>query len=113
MADTWDDLAGQWRLVEMDGTPVTASATLDIEPGGVVRGQAPCNGFGFRQSADFPAFQAGPIRATKRACPDLPVESAFLSRLQTVDTAEMDDSRLILRTPDGGALVFEQAPAPH
>lgn len=106
MADTWADLAGTWHLVEMDGAPYPAQTVLDIGAEGPIRGRAPCNSFGFVQDAPFPAFQAGAIRASRMACPDLPLEAAFFETLRAVTHAQRDGDRLILKSAAGPSLVF-------
>ena len=105
-AETYGDLAGLYRLAEMDGRPVAVRVVLEIAETGIWRGEGPCNRFGFTQSAAFPAFRAGAIRGTKRACADLGVENAVIAALQKATGAAFEDGRLTLSGTGTAALVF-------
>jgi heat shock protein HslJ len=109
--DSWAALEGRhFDLVTLDGAPLGTEAALEFLPGGMIRGQAPCNGFGAGQLAEWPGFALGPVRATKRACPALAAEQTFLSRLSDMQTARFEAGRLVLSDPGGGQMVFAPQP---
>ena len=95
-----------WTLKELNGAPFTASATLTFPQVGEIAGVAPCNGYSATMTAPYPWFEAGPIAATRRSCPDLAAETAFLKALTEATLAEVADDTLILSNPDGLTMVF-------
>jgi heat shock protein HslJ len=99
-----------WTLAELGGAPYPARATLTFPEEGRIAGEAPCNGYSATQSAPYPWFEAGPIATTKRACPELAAEAAFLDALARVTLAEVTGEVLILSTEDGFEMVFHAAP---
>jgi heat shock protein HslJ len=119
------DLNGtQWRLVDLNSHQEPAlpdvAVTLQIAAG-QISGSAGCNTYNstLTGSADDPsAFKAGPIAATKKACPD-PVmnqESNYLNRLGQVKAWKYDAGQLALLyasdTDVPQYLVFELAADP-
>lgn len=96
-----------WVLEELDNAPFTARATLEFNGQEEVNGRAPCNGFGARQTAPYPWFKLGPIRATKRACPDLKAEGVFFKALGEMSLAEVSGDVLILSNDAGRSMVFK------
>ena len=66
-----------WVLRELDTTEFTARATMEFPAEGRMSGSAPCNSYTAEMSVPYPWFEAGPIAATRRACPDLDAETAF------------------------------------
>ncbi|MFO7856359.1 MAG: META domain-containing protein [Paracoccaceae bacterium] len=109
-----DRLVGTlWALETLRGEPFEARAVMAFgedeigEP--LLRGEAPCNSFrGIYgvQSPEGGMFDAGPLAATRMACPELDAETAFLSALQSAVEAEIEDGRLILRGPEGAEMTF-------
>ena len=89
-------LAGHWTLTEIDGSPVTFTATLDLSEPGKLTGQAPCNSYGGTLSAAGQKFIPGPILSTKMACDGLADENLYLQALQMVDSAALDGDLLTL-----------------
>jgi heat shock protein HslJ len=102
------DMAATWRLVALNGQPVAARVTLDLAVPGQVSGMAPCNRYSGRLDGIPPAFRPGPLRATKRACGDLALETAFFRALGAVRQAMTVQDRLLL-TGDGVRLDFRRA----
>ena len=98
--------ANTWQLVEIDGNAFAARATLDLSEAGRITGRAPCNGYFADQTAPYPWFRAGPIGVTRRACPDLQQENAFLSALPEMTLAEVSGGTLILSNDAGRQMVF-------
>ncbi len=99
-----------WTLVELDGKPFNARATITFPAKGKVTGQAPCNTYGSSQTVPLPWFKLGPILSTKMACSDLPAEQVFFEALSAMTLAETLNNTLILSNTDGREMVFESAP---
>lgn len=99
--------AGIYTLTELNGTAFTANATLDLSVTGEVSGQAPCNSFAGQQTAPYPWFAVDALRVTRRACPDLASETAFLQALERMTIAEVLGTTLILSNTDGEEMVFQ------
>ncbi|AXI45068.1 META domain-containing protein [Sulfitobacter sp. SK012] len=95
-----------WTLTELNGEPFNAKATLLFPEPGSIAGDAPCNSYTATMSAPYPWFEAGPIAATRRACPDLATESVFLAALSAASLSEVAGDTLILSNPDGLSMVF-------
>ena len=98
-----------WKLVEINGAPFDANATLRFPAQGRIAGGAPCNSYFGALGGTYPAFNVPVIGASKRACPDLPAESAYFAALNAVDRASRDGDRLILSDASGPRLVFTRA----
>ena len=97
-------------LQRMGGEAVKARATIRFLPGGEVVGKAACNSYGAAQSAPYPWFELGPIRATRAACPQLAEEQAYFDALGQMTLAEISGDVLILSNDDGGMLEFRASP---
>ncbi|KHQ52696.1 MULTISPECIES: META domain-containing protein [Mameliella] len=100
----------RWVLQSMGGASVDFDASLDLTTPGTVNGKAPCNSFGGKVEGAWPDLSFGPLRMTRRACPELAQEHAFVMALQQVTQAELRDDQLVLRDAAGGELVFSPAP---
>ncbi|MBJ3763603.1 META domain-containing protein [Maribius pontilimi] len=96
-----------FALRSLDGTPAAARATIRFPRPGEVTGTGPCNAFSAAQTAPYPWFALGPIRATRRACPELGVEAAYFTALKQATIAEVSGDTLILSDPGGPELVFQ------
>ncbi len=98
-----------WRLETIDGAAFAASATLTFPAEGEISGEAPCNRFFGRMETPYPWFEAKNLAVTRRACPDLPAESAFFAALGAMTLAEVSGDTLILSTPEGREMVFTRS----
>lgn len=96
----------EWRLVELQDAPFDATATLTFPERGKLAGQGPCNSFSTTNNVPYPWFDAGPIAATRRACPDLAAESAFFTLLEAATLSEVLGDTLTLSDDSGVLLVF-------
>ena len=94
-------------LQEINGTPFAARATITFPREGEISGNAPCNSFNATQELPYPWFKAGPIAATKRACPDLEAEAIFFRSLTEMTLSEVSGPNLILSTAEGQTMVFK------
>lgn len=70
----------EFRLIELDGAPFAARATIRFGEEGRVTGQAPCNRYFATQTLAYPWVNVENIGATRMACPDLDIEARFLPR---------------------------------
>lgn len=98
-----------WRLAELDGAPFSATATLRFPEPGRIAGEAPCNRYSGVMTTPYPWFDAGQIIATRRACPQMRTEAAFLRALSAMGEAEVIGDTLILRNAAGREMVFRAA----
>ena len=98
-----------WHLVELDGKPFDARATLTFPETGKIAGQAPCNAYSAPMTVPYPWCAAGHIAATRRACPDLASETAFLDALTEVTISDVLGDTMILSDDSGERLVFKAA----
>lgn len=99
-----------WTLVEMNGAPVSVTATLRFPEAGVISGKAPCNRYNTALTVPYPWFETGPIAATRMACPDLQSEAAYFGALEAATLAEVRDGHtLILSNETDVLLVFKIA----
>lgn len=95
-----------WQLQELDDHPFPARATLNFPETGKLAGDAPCNSYFGAQTAPYPWFAAENIAATRRACPDLAAETAYLGALSDMNLAEVLGNTLILSNDAGRKMVF-------
>ena len=101
------DRSAVYSLIEIDGAPFNATATISFTEPGRAAGEGPCNTWFASQSAPYPWIELGPIGATRRACPELEAEARYFEALSNVSQAEVLGPILILTTEDGAELVFE------
>ena len=101
------DPNAEYHLIEIDGEPFTARATIAFPKEGEVVGQAPCNRYFARQTVPYPWFALEGIGATRMACEDLNAETTFFAALSEMSLAEVVDGTLILTNEAGRGMVFE------
>lgn len=106
---TGDPMAHTWVLQSLDGAPFRADATLDFPNSGRIEGAAPCNRYSATLETALPDFALGPILSTRRACPDLALESAYFRALNAMERVESHGRTLTLIGPDGRDMVFTAA----
>ncbi len=95
-----------WRLVEMNGHPFAASATLTLPAKNQIVGNGPCNEFHATLSVPYPWFAVENFGSTKIDCPALAEESQYFDALSKATLSEVLGNTLILSTPDGPSLIF-------
>ena len=106
-----ETLAGtEWQLVANDELFEISDAnpvTLKIEAG-TASGQGPCNSYNFSFVQDGEEITTGPVAGTKMACPQdqMDAEAKYFDALDAVDTAKLENDRLVLSGPDDVALTF-------
>ncbi len=106
----YTDSDATWALVEMDGKPFPARATIAFPSEGNVTGQAPGHTYTSTQTVPLPWFELGPIIATKMACADLNLETRFFEALTAMTLAEVAGNTIILTNDMGREMVFKTTP---
>ena len=95
-----------WQLSRLDGVPADQKLTLEFREDGAVRGTGPCNSFGAMQTAPYPWFELSPILSTRRACPEMALETELLTLLPQLSQAEVSGSVLVLSNEGSQRAVF-------
>ena len=98
-ATTPADLRGAWLLTRLGQMQIRTPITLNFD-GERASGVAPCNSFAGSYRQDGAALSIGPLVATRRACPDLAMEDAYLSALTDVVSFTRDGTFLTLLGPE-------------
>lgn len=96
-----------WRLVQMNGAPVKGDITLTFPQKGRIAGRAPCNSYFASQTAPLPWFEVKGIASTKRACPDLKLESTYFQTLGKMTLIERTGNTLLLSNDDSETLLYK------
>ncbi len=96
-----------WNLKSIDGTAFDARATLEFPEAGQATGMGPCNRWSASQSAPYPWFKLGPIRSTRRACPDMDAEQRFFMALEDMTISEVSGNVLVLSNDAGREMIFQ------
>ncbi len=90
------------------GETSATSRFVVLFPGkGRIEGEGPCNRFSARQTAPYPWFAVEGLVSTKRACPGLAEETAYLEALAAMTLAETSGPVLILSDDTGREMVFQ------
>jgi heat shock protein HslJ len=103
---TSGQVQGTWHLVGLDFQPALAPLSITFDANGGFMGQAPCNRFFGKVSGALPDMTLGDIGATKMACPDLAVESAYFEALSAMQSAEISEGHLFFSGPEGRVIEF-------
>lgn len=103
----YTDAGTEWTLVELDGKPFKAHATIAFPSKGKVTGRGPCNTYGSSQTLPLPWFKLGPIMSTKMACAELKSEQVFFDALGAMSLAETLGNTMIFSNDDGREMVFK------
>ncbi|MEL6168329.1 MAG: META domain-containing protein [Pseudomonadota bacterium] len=96
-------------LSEIDGTPFDARASVSFPGEGRIVVRGPCNMFEARIGVPYPWFSLDPVRTTRRACPELAQEAAFLAALSDMTLAEVGPGLLLLSDDGTGHMIFVQS----
>ena len=99
----------EWRLIEIDTRPFTATATLHFSEQGRIAGATPCNSYNATMDAPYPWFEIQQLSQTRMACNESALESQFLQALQEMTLSEVSAGTMILSNVDGREMVFKAA----
>jgi heat shock protein HslJ len=97
----------EFVLVDMNGQPFAASATISFPEPGRGDGQGPCNYYFGAQTAPYPWFSIDGVGSTLMACEQLDLEIAYFDMLQAMSISEVSGDTLILSNDAGQRMVFE------
>lgn len=108
------DVVWQWaELHEPDGQSVVADPenyVLVFHPDGTFAIEADCNTGNGTYTLDGNRLTFGPIAITQAQCPPGSLSDAFTRLLGRVDTAAIENTRLVLTLQDGaGKMIFDNA----
>lgn len=95
-----------WVLESIDDAPWPVRTTITFPEEGRMAGDAPCNSYFAEQTAPYPWFEAGPIGATRRACPELAQENRYFAALEAMTLSEVSENVLLLSNDAGRTMVF-------
>ncbi len=101
------DRDATYALIEVNGAPPPAPATIRFPEEGRVEGQGPCNGYAAYQTVPYPWIKIGAVASTRKACPDLAFETLFFKSLQAATLVEVSGDVLILSDPGGLLMTFQ------
>lgn len=101
------DATETWQLTQMNGDSIAPEITLTFPEKGRIAGRAPCNTYFASQTAPLPWFEVSGIASTKRACPDLKLESAYFSTLSAMTLIERKGETLLLSNDADQSLEFK------
>lgn len=96
-----------WHLIELNGAPFAATATLQFPERGKIVGEGPCNRFSAAIPVPYPWFEMGPIQSTKLDCAERDAETAFFDALVSMSQSEVLGDVMILRTENEEEMVFK------
>ena len=109
------DLTGtEWNLVSNQGNaPIgDTGITLLFEEEGQFGGSSGCNNyFGGYEHNGFSFSTTGPLASTLMACEEqiMNQETNYLTKLDQIEYIQVEDGRLLLVSPDGLYLEYEEA----
>lgn len=96
----------EWRLESIAGAAPARPSTLRFEEGRLM-GRGPCNNYGGTWRMEEGRLRAGPLIATRMACPEpaMGQEGMVLRLIETGRIARLTGDRLELLGSDGTRLV--------
>lgn len=108
------ELAGtNWIFVSINGAPVAGDRPTSLQfDGARLSGSAGCNRFSGSYAVDAGTLTAGPLMATKMACPGAGMaqeDAFFLLMREAVSLTFADDGTLVLTGADGRTAVLKRA----
>lgn len=101
------DRTAEYVLIEIDGVPFAANATLRFPHAGEITGQTPCNSYFANRTVPYPWFGIEGVGATRMACPAQAAEAAYFAALEDMTQADVRGGVLILSNSNGRRMVFE------
>ena len=98
------DPTGEWLLASLHGEPVADPVSLTLRDG-EASGVGPCNRFRGSAAVRGETIALGPLVATRRACPGLALEDAWLGALTDATRFAVSGPALTLFGPDDAVLM--------
>lgn len=111
--DNWLLPGTSWKLVELNGAPFEANAVATLTEDGRITGQGPCNAFNAAFTGTWPDIGFEPIPRTRRACPEIAAEDAFLAAMERVNRGEMLEDAMLLTGPETSLRLVKVATPPE
>lgn len=102
------EIGGEWHLVGFEGQRAPAPLSITFTADGKVSGKAPCNRYFGSYQGTLPGISLSPLGATRMACDQLEIETAYFQALQAMTNAEVTDEHLFLIGPEGRVLEFSR-----
>lgn len=103
----------RWQLTALGGETLDATREqqpyLTLDGDGKVHGNAGCNGLNGSYEQKGESLTFGPLATTRKACPDMEGEQAFLQALKAVSGFRIDGELLTLFDDDNQPLAGFQA----
>jgi heat shock protein HslJ len=97
-----------WILSRIGDLPITTRITIRFPEQGRVAGQAPCNSYSGSQTAPLPWISFGPMAVTRRACPNLELESRYFKALTNMAFVETLGDKMLMSAKDGTEMEFRR-----
>ncbi|MEO6168354.1 MAG: META domain-containing protein [Chitinophagales bacterium] len=100
-----------WQLFSMNGQKITVPdggqiPTLTFDPQSMtVSGSSSCNSFSGSFTAEKDALSFGNLAGTRMMCPDMKMETAFLSTIANAKNFSIYESKLVLNDASGKQLM--------
>ncbi|MGR3635834.1 MAG: META domain-containing protein [Shimia sp.] len=97
-----------WRLLVLDGKPVSFPNEIAFGPRGSVTGFGPCSTYSARQTAPYPWFALEDVQVVEvtQDCAYLAQEAAYFAALSEMSLSEVSGSELVLSDDTGREMVF-------
>lgn len=109
-------VASAWRPVKLNDMPVSAETLMSVQFASdqQISGHSGCNRYFGSYELNGQVLTISPLGATRMACPEpaASLEIAFLEALQSVATAALVNSHLVLSNDTGAAVVHLRALQP-
>lgn len=96
-----------WQVETLNGEPFEANATISFPGRYRVAGETPCNYFSTSNSTPYPWIELNPIAVTKRYCPEIEAEDAFLRALNAVRVVVIDGDIMVLSDENTELMVLK------
>lgn len=96
-----------WRLIEVDGAPVSFANEIAFGPHGSVNGVGPCSRFTAGQTAPYPWFEIKEIDAFDEGdCALTAQQQRYFADLQEMQLVEVSGPNMVLTNEAGREMVF-------
>lgn len=94
------EVTGDYQLIGIEGSKITGTATIRLEPDGAISGKGPCNRFFGPNRAELPALLYENLGMTRMACLTDTGETEFMAALAAVRHAKFVGEELVMSGPE-------------